>query len=436
VKNLNLDKKTVFFWNKGGAHTYLAMRLAEDYKKVIVYTPAKDKIYPDPQDHYIGFGLPGLTLAHSFEEYRRGNEIDLWVFPFTGDGDVQESLRLEGKRVYGSGAAERLEFNRVDYKRTLKSRGLPTAPDKIFTGIDDLRKLSRDDPDWWIKIFGEDSTYRGLAETFHLDTYAKSVNRLDELSVKLGFLRDIWQFMGEKPLPGCETGSDRDFSRGKTLKIGTWGYEIKNLGYLCRVTELDKFPKMIREANDAMAPVWARYPIGFKLSDEIRIVKRRPYPVDLTPRWGSPPGEIHSRLYKNVSEMIWCQAGGEDVVPEPILGADGKPVKYAASVNIKSPDAVLSSLPMEIKDKDMDKVLLKSACKIGKQVYNIPSRPEDHDDEVATAIGFGSIPEEAMQACMENAELIDAQGLWYPGDVFDEVDEVLEKAAKAGLEKL
>ena len=430
---LNLSKKTVLFFNKGGAHTYLAMRIAEDVKRVMVYTPNKDSIYPHPRFDFIGFGLPGLEVVHSFTEakkevYAEGDNGG-FVFPFSGDGDLQAELRADGKRVFGSGAVEKLEMNRPLFKKTLMERGLPTAPDKIFTGIEALRKLAREDPGWWIKYFGKDSTYRGAGETFFLDEYQKSASELNKRALVLGCLAEIWEFMGEKPLKGFETGSDRLFSGGKALSIGTWGYELKNLAYIARCTDVNKFPKMIRQVNDAMSPVWAKFGLCGALSDETRIVKRQPYCVDLTPRFGSPPGEIISRLYKNITEMIWCCAGGEDVTPEPIA-------KYAACVNIKCPDAANGDVPLEIKDKDMDKVLLKSACKIGGQVFNIASPPEDHDDEVATAIGFGSIIEEAQQQCLENAELIDSPGLWYPADCFDETEEILEKAEKAGLEKL
>jgi hypothetical protein len=430
---LDLHKKTVLFMNKGGAHTYLAMRLAEDVKRVMVYTPNKDSLYPHPRFDYIGHGLPGLEVVHSFVEAKKEvyaeGENGLFVFPFTGDGDLQAELRADGRRVFGSGAVEKLEMNRPLFKKTLQERGLPTAPDEIFVGIERLRKLAREDPGWWIKYFSGHSTCRGAGETFFLDEYAKSSNELNRRALSLGCLAEIWEFMGEKPLKGFETGNDRHFSGGNALSIGTWGYELKNLAYICRCMEVDKFPRLIRQVNDAMAPVWKKANLCGSLSDETRIVKGRPYCVDLTPREGSPPGEIRSRLYKNITEMIWCCAGGEEVTPEPIA-------KYAACVNIKCPDAAHMDVPLEIKDRDMDKVLLKSACKIKGQVYNICGPPDDCDDEVATAIGFGDILEEAQQQCLENAEKIDAPGLWYPADCFDETEEVLEKAEKAGLEKL
>jgi phosphoribosylamine-glycine ligase len=234
--------------------------------------------------------------------------------------------------------------------------------------------------------------------------------------------------MAEKPLPGFETGSDRFFSGGKVLSKGTWGFELKNIGYSCKCDDVANFPKHIQTVNNAMAPVWKKYGLSGALSDEIRIHKGQPYCVDLTPRFGSPPGEIISRLYKNISEIIWKCAGGEEVTPEPIA-------KYACSINIKTHEAVLGDVPLTVKEKDLDRVMLKCACRIGNQFYNILNPMDDDDEEVATAIGFGDTIEEAQMECLDNAGKIDAPGITFPADCFDKLDEVLEEAEKNGLGK-
>ena len=423
---INLSKKTVLFYSHGGSHTYLAMRLADDFKRVLFYTPNRG-LYPFPALDCIGQGLPGIEVIHSFEDHVE--EADLFVFPYSGDGDLQKRLRAAGKRVFGSGSVERLEQNRVLFKKTMDDRGLPTAPHKIFTGIEALRKIAKEDPGWWVKVYGEHSTYRALCETFYLDTYAKSANRLDNLAVKLGCQRDTWPFMAEKPLPGFETGSDRFFSGGEALPVGTWGFEIKNLGYACRCEEVSKFPKHIQTINEAMAPVWKKHGLCGALSDETRIHKGKPYCVDLTPRFGSPPGEIISRLYKNISEVIWACAGGEQIKPERIA-------KYAVSINIKTHEAVNGDVPLTVKGKDLDRIMLKACCKINGQIFNIFDPLDSDNEEVATAIGFGDVLEEAQQECLENCEKIDAPGINYPADVFDEMDEIMEQAEKNGLGRL
>ena len=422
---MKLSKKTVLFYSHGGGHTYLAMRLAEDFGRVLFYTPNRG-LYPYPAIAVIGEGLPGLEVIHSFDDYI--DQADLFVFPYTGDGDIQRRLRAAGKRVFGSGTVETLEQNRVLFKKTLADRGLPTAPHKIFTGIESLRKISQVDPGWWVKVYGEHSTFRGLCETFFLDTYAKSANRLDSMAVKLGCQRDTWPFLAEKPLPGFETGSDRFFSGGEVLTIGTYGFELKNVGYVCKATEVTKFPDHIQAVNNAMAPIWSKFGLSGALSDEIRIHKGKPYCVDLTPRFGSPPGEIISRLYKNISEIIWACAGGEPCTPEPIA-------KYAVSLNIKTHEAVLGDVPLTVKDKDLNKIMLKCACKIGNQIYNILNPMDDDDEEVATAIGFGDVLEDAQAECLENCGLIDAPGINFPSDAFDALDEVIEQAKENGLGK-
>ena len=420
---MKLSDKTALFYSHGGSHTYLAMILAEDFKSVLFYTPNRG-LYPHPALSCIGKGLPGITVIESFEEYV--DKADLFVFPYSGDGDIQKRLRAMGKRVFGSGDVEKLEQNRVLFKDKLASRGLPTAPHEIFQGIETLRKLSKDDPGWWIKIYGEHSTYRALCETFYLDSYAKSANRLDNLAVVLGCQRDTWDFMGEKPLPGFETGSDRFFSGGKVLSLGTWGFEIKNLAYVAKCDDVDKFPKHIRTVNDAMVPVWQKYGLSGVLSDEIRIHKGKPYCVDLTPRFGSPPGEMTARLYKNISNMIWGCAGGEEIKPEKIA-------TYAASLNLKSKDATKGDLPLDVKEKDLSRIALKASCKIKGQFYRILDPFDADDEEIATAFGFGETIEDAQAECLEYCEKIDAPGINYPADAFDEVSEVLEQAEKNGL---
>ena len=105
---VNLKDKTVRIYGYGLFECFMALRLKRDFRKVELFIPWKAS-YPTPLKTQIGEGLPGVTKITNF--FDGIGDVDLFCFFDVGDGNLQNYLRSKGKRVFGSGKAEELEYD-------------------------------------------------------------------------------------------------------------------------------------------------------------------------------------------------------------------------------------------------------------------------------------------------------------------------------------
>jgi len=425
---IDLSKKKVLIYGYGLFECFLAMRMARDFKEVMLYTPWKGS-YPLPTKNLIGTGLPGVTKVDDF--FAEVDGSDLICFFDVGDGDLQQSLRAQGKRVLGAGTADILENDRVGFKKVLESVGLPVGPYQVAKGMDALHAALKAEKDKWVKV----SKYRGITETFHHKDYRYTLPRLDQIATRLGAYRNEQEFMIEDPIPGVECGDDRFMCNGKPLPIATYGFEIKDQAYLCKAMPVEEMPVPVRQVADALAPVYQEHNVCSMMSSEIRIgADKKPYFTDQCSRAGSPPSELMSELYSNFSEILWAIAGGEMVTPKPIA-------KYAAEVLIKSEMAPTDWVPMDFDVKDLDRLKMRNLCGIdvdagdGKKKRQFYYIPQDGGTIIGGAIGFGDTREEAQLEALRSAEKLQCEESHYDTTVFDQYEEELAKAEKFGLGK-
>lgn len=407
------DKKVLV--HDFGLFMSMAQRLSEDFAEVYYYVPWESS-YPTSDKSMIGKDVPGITRVSSFWEY--ADKVDLICFPDVYSGQLQRYLRQNGYRVFGTDKSEFLELDRIAFRNTLEMVGLPVAPYKKIIGVENLRSHLKEVSDKWIKI----SAFRGDMETWHHKNYTNSITKLDKLAHKMGGYQSRQEFLVEDPVEGVEMGGDWFVSDGMFM-TGTVGAEAKDLAYCCKVMKESETPKPIKKVNDRLSPVLKRFGCRGMLSTEVRIdSKLDPYCTDYTSRAGSPPSEVISGLYENYSEVIWKVAGGEFVEPAPIK-------KYAAQVILKSDCAPTDWLPLTFPDKVKNRLKFRNLCKMGGKYYYIP---QDGGTIIANACGYGNTLLEAQAEALAVAETLDAEGVYYEASVFDNLDEVLEKARKIG----
>lgn len=410
-----------------GLFIHIAQRVAEDVGTVEYFSPWIGP-FCTPHKAELGEGVPGVTRIDNF--YNGLDDVDCFVFPDVGMGDVVDDLRRRGKRVFGCGyKAENIEFDRFELRKQLAGRGLPVAPYKKVVGITALREHLKANPKKWIKV---DNKYRGILETTYIEEYETCKTTIAEWEYKLGAYAETCPFLVEDPShpdDGVEMGDEQFFNGTSSLSIAQLGCEIKGIGYGGLFLPYEQLPGPIKHVSDMTWPIQKRGGLQGARSTEIRFGKKQTggklvgYYSDACQRFGCPPSGTMSRGYKNITEIMYKVAGGEDVTPAPVSS-------HCAEIIVWSSEADTKDIAVKIKDKDMNRILLRQYGKVNGQYY----RTHHNDGSlVAECIGFGSSLEEAQQQARESVELVDFEGKTWEKDVFEQMDEKLDKARKFGL---
>jgi hypothetical protein len=430
------DKKTIADLSKQsilvvdyGYFPELAKALGgKDGHGTVIYGTNWRSYNPTPDKCYMALGVDGLIHTEDVQDFE--DSVDTIAFFDVGDGSTQRRLRRHGKKVFGAGESEIIEMDRLRFKEILASAGLAQPPHVPLYGIDGLREYLKEHDDLWIKI---DSKWRGIKETWYHEDYLSSETTIDELAHTLGFMRNTFRFIAEQPWPGIETGCDVFLSGGKYLPIGTYGFEEKNEGYICKAIPLDQMPKAVRKINDGMAPYYDMWNTCGMASTEARILSEAMYGyevgesyfLDATQRAGSPPAEIISALYTNFPHIVRACANGEMITAAPRA-------KYAAQVILKSGMAMCESTPVSVEKGFEDRVKFRRQCVIDGQMFIIPM----HGDEIiGAAVGWGNTKQTAQDMALEAADKVHCKELYFNCAVFDEIDETIAIGESLGLGK-
>ena len=397
-----------------------AVRLAQDYKRVYYCIPHWIDMFPTLDLVTIGQGLDGIEVVESPWPYF--DEIDLWCFPGTYYGEMQQWLCDQGKAVWGSKLGEQMEIDREGMKNAMKKLKLPLQPWKSIKGLDALREHLKYNEDKWIKL----SKWRGLMETFWSKDYKYVMPKLDDLEHRLGPLKNKVEFIVEDPLPDrVEIGMDAYTVDGQFPSKLMSGIEVKDKSYVGIFTDYSKLPKAITEYNAAISPLLAKFGYSGSLSTELRVGKdKEAFMIDMCCRQPSPPSEIWIELYTNLGEIFWAGANGDIVDPKPAA-------KYAAEVVMTSHWADKNWQPVYFPEKLRPHVKLKSACKIDGVYYVIPQ--VCGLEGVGAVTGFGNTLEKAIEECKKNCKEVSGFGLDINEDALDNAQKEIDKLDDIGL---
>ena len=240
------------------------------------------------------------------------------------------------------------------------------------------------------------------------------------------------------PEDGTEMGDERFFTDGEYLSLAQYGCELKGCGYAGIYLPSDMLPGPVSVVSEAIKPILKRSGAAGVRSTEIRFGKKQTggkltgFFMDACMRNGRPPSGTVNEGLENITEVISCVARGEQVVPVPKKLANGKPAKYCAEIIVCCPAADNEAIPFTIKDKDFSRVKVGQFYKNSKDglYYRIPL---GDGSLMAECVGFGESLDEAEQQATESVELIDFEGKEYEKDIWDQMEEKLEKADKLGV---
>lgn len=415
----SLKNKTalVFDW---GSFPHVAANLAQEFGTVWYHVPWVAG-YPISKPALIGKDLEryGVERVRDFDKYI--DKADLIVFPDCYCYDRVESLRKHGHRVWGAGAAEELEIERLKSKTIIAEVGLPSTDYEVIKGFDALEKYVKENPK---DIFIKGSLFRGDIETFAVKDLPSFYAWLDKEKQKLGRPRQkTIEFIVEKKIEGIEFGFDDSTVDGEFSSITAWGYENKDLGYIGQVCAYDDLPKPLKITNAALAPWLRDYGCRSFFHSEVRWGnEKKPYLIDPCMRAGNPPSQTLYKILGNWPQRIWAGADGENVDHTKIY-------QYGAQIQLYAPWVETDFLPVTIEKEAEDWIVLRNATILDDQLYVVPTG----QDMIGAAIGAGDTLKEACEMALEHAKMITCLELEYEPTALDGAMEQLIEGKSYGI---
>lgn len=302
--------KTCLVFDTGG-YVEVAKTLSKYFKKVYYYTKWEVG-FPTSNDTIVGSGFEEFERINHFFDYV--DKVDCFVFTDIYNGDLQEYLVKQGKRVWGAKEGDTLEISRYEFFMYLEKLGLPIPPTQLVVGVDNLRRELKKQEDVYVKV---DSIFRGEIETFHHINYDITEPILDKLEYKVGVRKNDIKFIVQKPVPcKAEIGYDGYCINGKFPDECLFGIEVKDKGYIGEVRKYSDIPKEIKYINDALAKTLKEYNYCGAFHTEIRVGEDdKPYLIDITCRFGAPPSAVLLELIDNWGEIIYEGANGTLIQP-------------------------------------------------------------------------------------------------------------------------
>jgi hypothetical protein len=408
-----MNNRTVLVYDNG-LHVELARHLGKSFDRVLYYSPWK-MAFPRSASVLVGSGIEGVERVNDFWDVMK--EVDLFVFPDLYEGDLQEYLREEGKDVWGSGRSQIYELDRWKMRELQKELGMPTPKTRLIKGLEKLITLVEKEEDLYIKI----NTFRGDMETFHHVKYELSKPWLDELAFFLGPRQYTIEFIVENGVEGVETGWDGYLINGKLPPVCSYGYEIKDAGFVGRVTTQEDIPPGLVEVTEILAPHLSSLR-GF-FSTECRVTEEGEYyMIDPCIRAPSPPSEAYQVVYENLPEVIESGAAGQI---EELKGRK----EYFALIVLESPWVENNWLAVEVPKEHRDAVKLRNLAVVEGVTYCAPLK----FTAFGLAVGLGDSMEAAVKDCLKVAMSVEAYQFDAKTDALQEASEVVAKGEKFGI---
>jgi hypothetical protein len=411
-----------------GSYLHIAQKLGQSYDVVFYFCPWVIDGFPRSARREVGKGVLGVERVMAWLPHL--NEVDLVICPDVYSWDIVEYCRSLGKPTWGAGRAEVLELERWKTKELMRLLEMPMVPGVLLEGVDALQEHleNPENEDRYIKT----STTRGDFETQHHVNWKTTKPWLDSLRADLGPRQKHIEFIVEEPLSGCECGYDGFTIDGKFPRTASFGYEVKDAGFVGRVVNDSEVPRPLAYCNDALANDLATLGCRGFFSSEVRISEDgTPYLTDPTMRAGSPPSESYMELFDNWDEVIAAGAQGELADLNPVA-------RFAAQIVLKSdwftarnpgggPDK--NWLEVRYSDSIARWVKLHNFCVVDGQTY---VAPQDYP-EFGSVVGLGDTFEEAKAAAKACAEQVECLRLRWQSDLFEQAEKCVEEGRRVGV---
>jgi len=380
-----------------GLFQHCAEHLAKSFKKVYLHNPAWKETFSSSKRLYVGDGIDNIELAEDVWDIIE--DVGLFVFPDIQHGDMQDTLRKMGKRVWGSGVmGENLELDRWAFRQLLFDLDMPIAPAERIIGIDALRKYLEKVPEAYIKA----SKTRADWETYHHHNPYSTKLVLDSFQHEMGPMAEDYEFVVELPIEtDVELGGDAPFV-GAWPKFFEWGYERKDRGYAGTITPYTELPEPILYVNEKFKDVLAELNYRGSFSTEIRVKGKKFYFTDCTSRMGSPPSQLLWKMIGNWPERMWYGAEGK-VVPPKVLA------KYGFMVMVYDSECDTDVRWYGYPKKKADWYAFSFSCMIDGERYTLPQRCGMPFQCYVSAVDDD--PKEAITKLISNCRELHGDGL-------------------------
>lgn len=400
-----------------GSFTPLAQALVDKVKKVYYFSTWEKDGFPEMKDDNIGTGIKGVTrLSHPFSKI---DEIDLWIFPDVYYQDVQILLKRLGKLVWGSGTSAWMELDRFALKEWTKENKMPTSNAEIYTGMEDVIKNMP--PERFIKF----SKYRGDTETFKYYDKDRSEYRAKEIELHLGILSKEVEVMGDERIDGFEIGADTYTVDGIYPTNMLWGIEIKDAGYIGKISSPSNLPRQLHYINDKLKPVFKEENYRGYFTYEIRTKSLTDgYLTDMTTRLPDPPYEAHLAMVDNIAEIMYY--GAQGIMVQPKYNSS-----YCAIVIMMSDFAEDNIMPIKVPKEVRPYTYIMGLMERDNEWYSITNK--HWGGGFGAVIGIGKSKDEAVKHCLKNCENIQGDSLLINIDALTKADEEIKKMRKIGV---
>ena len=408
-----------------GTFIALAERLGQTMKKVYYYAPI-EREYQNVRDCIMGKGLAHAERLYEFFDAEVFDDIDLFVFPDIGYGDLQRHLRSLGKAVWGHMGADQLELSRTHFLQVLEEVGLPVIHSEQIVGLTALAEYLKEHDNLHIKI----DYYRANMETWHHINYKQSIRTLDSMAVIFGGAKESVVFTVQDHVESdIEVGYDGWSVDGQFPSHSFQGYEDKNELYLGSALADENLPEEVRIVNQAMAPVLAEYGYRGWWATEIRVKDGTPYFIDPTPRMPGQTGEHQLKSCTNLPKVIWHGANGE-LIPPRFKWKFACEATLHYKKNTKDPAIAeewktLSDVPPEV----LPWTAFYHYCIIDG-VYHFMG---ENTDEVGVVIGVGDSTEQAIDHLKRNLDMLKEQPVYAELAGFAGLLESIKEAEEQGI---
>lgn len=415
----DIQDKTVLVYDFG-SYVEVAERLSRDYAKVYYYCPYVINGYPEHTPMVIGSNISGVEKVKEWASVI--NEVDLVYFPDSHEPYLQYFFRSMGKAVFGSVFACNLEHNRSSLNALLKDLGLPVSSYSEATGLDELEQLLLNSKDVYIK-----SQLRGDMETWYHSDIRLSRRELKRMRHEMGLYENKEKYIVQHTISAlAEIGIDPFCIDGDYSDICPAGIEIKDAGYLCKMTYYKTLPEQVKSITDKLGPVFRDCGYRGHYSNEIIISKdKRGFLIDNTCRNGQPPSSLMMEMYSNYSEIVWEVANG-------IFPNIQYEKQWGVQLIIKSDMAETQPSPIIIPDEVKQFVKIKNLT-IDEDGTSYYSPFGLKMKEIGAVIGLGNTIHEANKNARMVAESIEGLDIYIKMDAIDKAEKSIEKLNKAGI---
>ena len=397
----------------------LAEKLAETFGKVFYHSPWVSD-YPTSAHTELGKGFPEFERVNDIWDIV--DDVDLFVFPESHQGPLQNYLADQGKRVWGSRNGDELELYREDAREYIDSLGIEQPPYDVVRGMTALRKYikSRDKEKLWVKI----SRTRGDTETFSVEGYELSKNHLDEMEAEFGPMAEYRSFVVEDNLPDTyDLAIDTYCIDGKYPSKSLLGNEQKDQGYIGVVKNWDEFPKTMRENYEKLSPALKGYGYRNFFAMEHRTGKDKMYLSDPCCRVGSPIFELELNMMSNLPEILW--QGADGVLVEPEYKA-----KYGYEILVQSEWVDQHPLLVQFPEKYRDQIKFRYAAQFPDGLWILPQKA---GPIFGAIVSYGDSIDDCVAEVEEISKQVKGQGIESFTGSAEKLQENLKELASWGI---